>query len=156
MLAEHWRDEKPTGANGEKVRRIRKYGEGPVEERKMQEKWWFNLQQDWNSLRYIRLERARVEKDSDYGRYILGLEFEDISGGRINGTAHMSSLLLTTSGYRWGNCAIVWTTDHKIPKVDMDIMSFVSISSIQHYLNYQPMLAYDNLLKGKKTNTNNN
>ena len=83
VLAEHWRDEEPTGVNGEKVRLIRKYGEGPVEERKMQEKWWFNLQQDWNYLRYIRLERARVEKDSDYGRYILGLEFEDISGGRI-------------------------------------------------------------------------
>ncbi len=103
-------------------------------------------------------EIARVEEDSDYGRVILALEFNNISGGRIEATTHMSSLLLATSGYRWGNYASVWQTDHKIPKKDMDIMSFEGISSVNHYRNYVPMLAYENLLKASKntSNTNNN
>ncbi len=162
MLVEHWSDEEPTGENGERIRQIRNYGEGPIEERKIQEKWWRNLYQGWVVLRDKKLAKVRVVQDSDYGRLILALKFEDISGGRIKATPHMSSLLLATSGYRWGNYAKVWQTDHKIPKKDMDIMSTASISSVQHYLNYDPMLAYDNLLKGVKvkvtdtSNTNNN
>ena len=99
MLVEHWRDEEPTGENGEKVRQIRNYGEGLVEERKIQEKWWVNLKRDWSFLRQKRLARARVEKDSNLGRFILALEFEDISGGRIK--AANSSYEQFADGNKW-------------------------------------------------------